>query len=228
MRTEILYEDAHILVCRKPAGIAVQSANASRADMESELKNYLSSTLPKGKAPYLGVVHRLDQPVKGVLVFAKTPQAAASLSKQVQDGTMEKIYHARVYGHPAAEEETLTDYLYKDGSNNTSSVVTEAFRKGPKGKLAKEGKLSYRVLSRAGEGTEAYADLEVRLFTGRHHQIRVQLSHAGHPILGDTKYGNEASLALTERLEIKELALEAFSLRFRHPATGKTMHMKSV
>lgn len=217
MRTEIIYEDSHIIVCRKPAGIAVQSRESTRQDMVSELKNYL-------KTSYLGVVHRLDQPVEGVLVFAKTQAAAASLSSQVQSNRMGKIYHARVCGDVVPEEGELVNMLYKDGQTNLSRVVDEKFLKGPKGKMAKQARLSYRVLSKERvqtmQGEVVLTDLEVRLDTGRHHQIRVQLAHLGHPILGDTKYGTDESKAVASELGTG-LCLKAATLSFTHPQTGK-------
>ncbi len=231
MKTKVIYEDEHIIVCRKPAGIAVQTQSCTRADMVSELKNYLKSS-------YLGVVHRLDQPVEGVLVFAKTKEAAASLSAQVQKDTMVKVYHARVYGIVEPEQATLEDLLYKDGQTNTSRVVDEKFLRGPKGKLAKKARLSYRVCAEekiprktdgdkgkvAGGATEfdVITDLEIRLETGRHHQIRVQLANMGNPILGDTKYGTDSSKALAQELGLG-LCLKAAELEFIHPAGKKRM-----
>ena len=110
----ILYEDKEILVCRKPAGMPVQAAGIGTMDMESALKNYLAQKIP-GKVPYLGIVHRLDQPVEGILVFAKTPGAAGSLSKQIMAGGAGKYYLAVVEGKPERSEGTLTDYLKKNG-----------------------------------------------------------------------------------------------------------------
>ena len=121
MKTKIIYEDNDILVCIKPAGFAVQSANISSGDMESELKSYLKKTTG---SPYLGIVHRLDQPVRGVIVFAKNEMAAAKLSKQVQAGndkTMGKYYEALVLGEDIPEEGTLTDYLVKDSRKREKS-----------------------------------------------------------------------------------------------------------
>ncbi|MBQ7765324.1 MAG: RluA family pseudouridine synthase [Lachnospiraceae bacterium] len=218
MKTQIIYEDNDILVCYKPAGIAVQTAGVFQQDMVSELKNYLAEKSDTtGKEPYLGVVHRLDQPVSGVLVFAKTPAAAASLSAQVQDGRAEKMYRARVYGAFSEKESVLEDILLKDGKTNTSRVVKIGSREVQQGKKAK---LSYRVLQETAVEEEIYSEVEITLFTGRHHQIRVQMSNAGHPILGDTKYGTPGSSELSAKVG-KGLKLCAFRLTFIHPNTGK-------
>lgn len=199
---DILYEDRDILVLHKPAGIAVQSAGIGVPDMESMLKNYLAR---KGGLPYLAVIHRLDQPVEGVLVFGKTPQAAENLSRQNAEKTMEKYYLAVTEGEPAAEEGILEDYLMRDGRKNISAVVP----KGTKG--AKRARLSYKVLKR-GEHVLA----GIRLETGRHHQIRVQMAHAGMPLLGDRKYNPGSKYE-------GPLALCAARLCFRHPKTGEEL-----
>lgn len=220
----ILYEDPYILVCRKPAGVPVQSANARVKDMVSILKLYLLEESGKPGEPYLGVVHRLDQPVQGVIVFAKTKQAAANLSSQIADrkgrDQVVKRYcavvrrNADVYKETetAAEYQELTDYLQRDRRTNTSYIVP----KGTKG--AKESKLRYAIL----EETEDLSLVDIELLTGRHHQIRVQLSGAGMPIAGDKKY-DEKSAKTTGTREKETPALCAYSLSFLHPKTGKQM-----
>lgn len=224
-RIEIVYEDDALIVCRKHAGIAVQTASPGQADMVSELKKYLAQKT--GSNPYLAVVHRLDQPVEGLLVFAKTEAAAASLSKQadgsdkLQDAPqgkrqvafMRKEYTAQVYGRMPGQSGELTDYLAKCARDNTSRVVSE------KDKNGKKAHLYYEVIGETGQ-TQT---LRIRLTTGRHHQIRVQLSHAGCPIVGDTKYGTaEAKQYATER-GIRQLCLCASALAFTHPVTGAKM-----
>ena len=181
----ILFEDKEIIVCRKPAGIAVQNARIGAMDLESSLKNYLAMQAGGGRRiPYLAVIHRLDQPVEGILVFGKTPEAAKSLSAQITAGKMEKIYLAVTYGQQAEtgkKETVLEDYLKKDGKSNTSSVVN-ANTPG-----AKKARLSYEVLGEAVDeisGKKKWL-LRIHLDTGRHHQIRVQMAHAGMPLAGD-------------------------------------------
>ena len=212
MNCKIVYEDEEILVIHKPAGLATQSAGVGQADAVSELKRYLSKTK---KAPYLGVIHRLDQPVEGLLVFAKTPRAAASLTKQLQAGVLNKTYLAVTFGKPLAVEADLKDYLWKDGSVSRVAEECDRERLG-----AKEARLHYHVLKSDGET----ALLEVRIETGRFHQIRAQLAHAGFPILGDQKYGDEASLAVSRAKNVRNVALVARDLELRHPVTNKNMH----
>ena len=202
---DIIYEDLHILVCRKPAGLAVQNASFGRKDLESMLKTYLFEK--EGKAnPYLGIIHRLDQPVQGLVVFAKNPKSAAALSAQVQDGRMKKYYRAVTCGIPETKEERLVNYLKKNSRTNLSECVSE------KVQGAKKAELYYHVL----EEKDNYALLEVELFTGRHHQIRVQMAKNQTPLYGDQKYNKNAQKG-------EQIALCASRLEFYHPATGKKM-----
>ena len=210
-RIRIVFEDDVLIVCHKYPGIAVQTAALGQADMVSELKKYLAGQGEKN--PYLAVVHRLDQPVEGLLVFAKTEAAAASLSKQVQDHDFTKEYTAQVYGKMPQKQGELTDFLAKDARSNTSRVVSE------KDKNGKRSVLGYEV----SEETEKTQTLRILLKTGRHHQIRVQLSHAGCPILGDTKYGTEEAKRYAVEQGIKQLCLCASRLEFTHPVTGKQL-----
>ncbi len=217
----ILYEDDQILVVCKPSGIATQTARVGQQDMVSELKNYLAKkeTLRTGQEPYLGVVHRLDQPVSGLLVFAKTRSASAALSHQISTGQMQKYYYAIVLGKPAQSQDVLVNYLYKDGHNNRSYVVKEDFPE------AKKAVLEYRTvktLIALEENCEATL-LEIKLMTGRHHQIRVQLANADIPILGDSKYGSMRSKDFNKDSSLRSLALCAYKLRFEHPLTGEEL-----
>ena len=216
----ILYEDKDILVCHKPAGIAVQNARFGTMDMESAMKNYLAVQNP-GKSPYLAIIHRLDQPVEGVLVMAKTPAAARELSRQIAEGKMDKWYLAVTSRDPGegeilvnreAPEHFLTDYVKKDGKTNMSSVVP----KGTPG--SKEARLTYRVLQQIPDERMTSGKrylLRIHLDTGRHHQIRVQMAHAGMPLVGDRKYCGKA--------EDLQLGLCSCSLTFTKPGTKKKM-----
>lgn len=209
MGVNIIFEDEHILVVKKDAGIPVQAGRMRIMDLQGLIKNELYRRNKGGGEPYLGIVHRLDQPVEGVMVFAKTPSAAAELSKQVTDGRMKKHYLACVCGKPSEKFGTLVDYLLKDGRTNTSSVV----EKGTKD--AKRAELNYKVL-KSGETT---ALVEVELLTGRHHQIRVQMANAGWPLYGDTKYNPQ----FQNISEYVQTALCAYKLSFVHPKTKKTV-----
>ena len=209
MGLKILFEDEHIMVVKKDAGIPVQAGKLRMMDLQGLIKNELYKRNRKGGEPYLGLIHRLDQPVEGVMVFAKTPFAAGSLSEQVTDGRMKKHYLALLCGKPENDEGTLVDYLVKDGRTNTSSVA----KAGEKD--AKRSELNYKVLKRSEETTL----VEVELITGRHHQIRVQMANAGWPLYGDTKYNP----AFQETKEHVQTALCAYQLSFVHPKSKKVM-----
>lgn len=218
----IIYEDEAVLVVYKPAGIATQTARIGQQDMVSELKNYLAKKPEyKGKGePYLGVVHRLDQPVSGILVFAKTKQAAAELGRQIANGQMQKYYYAVVCGRPDRLQEKLENYLIKDAKTNLSSLVEEGFPDAKKAVLEYKLMKTLMVLEENTEAEEISL-IEIRLITGRHHQIRVQMSHRGMPLLGDNKYGNSHSKRLSQETKCKNVALCAYKLEFCHPTTRK-------
>ena len=209
MGLNILFEDDHVFVVKKDAGIPVQAGKLRMMDLQGLIKNELYRRNRKGGEPYLGLIHRLDQPVEGVMVFAKTPFAAGALSEQVTDGRMKKHYLALLCGKPSEDSGKLVDYLVKDGRTNTSSVVKE------QNKDAKRAELNYQVLKRNEETTL----VEVELITGRHHQIRVQMANAGWPLYGDTKY-NPQFQEVTEHVQT---ALCAYKLSFVHPKTKKVM-----
>ena len=217
IKDRILYEYKDILVCHKPAGLAVQNARIGAMDLESMLKNYISTKNPD-KMPYLAVVHRLDQPVEGILVFALNQKAAASLSSQMAGKDASKKYLAVTDRIPENTEGILEDYLKKEPKGNISAVVS----KGTKG--AKKARLAYKVLEtfqdqRTGTGKRVF--VEIHLETGRHHQIRVQMSNAGMPLLGDRKYNPEDHSKFP-------LGLCAVSLSFRHPRNEKKMEFQII
>lgn len=222
----ILYEDEAIIVCHKKAGIPVQSARIGQKDMVSILNNHLADQrkLAGREAGSIRVMHRLDQPVEGVIVFAKTQKAAAGLSGQITEGSMEKIYHAVCCVTERAktqfvlspeERYCLVDYLIKNPGTNTSSVGRKT------DKNAKRAELDFRVLDTWKEDDSRYLLAEIVLKTGRHHQIRVQMANAGLPLYGDRKY-NECWQEFQYR-DTEALALCAISLSFRHPISGKNM-----
>ena len=253
----ILYEDEAVLVVWKPVGMESQSGHGFDADMVSEIRRYLSTGKPvdnhklstKSVEPYVGVIHRLDKPVSGVMVYAKTKRAAAALSEQVQSHKMKKIYTAVVHGRPVNMVDNYVDYMVKTPDGNYSQVVD----KGITG--AKKAELSYEVLKTidgeaAGMPGKELSLVRVALKTGRHHQIRVQMAHHGTPLYGDMKYGVPVG---TAKLDMKEnadqgtmkaagnrnmpgirtagnmgsgresIALCASSLTFFHPVTKKEM-----
>ena len=222
MRTKVIYEDKDIIVAQKPAGLATQTARVGQADMVSELKNHIAPA-QGGKSPYLGVIHRLDQPVEGLLVFAKNQKAAADLTKQLSGQTLNKQYYVAVCGQPPAPEGELVDYLWKT-PDGKAQVVTGEQDKYPEAKCAI---LRYRIIgernllpSSTGGGV-FFADIHIE--TGRFHQIRAQMAHAGMPLLGDVKYGTEESMARSRELSVRNVALCAYKLEFLHPFTGKPL-----
>lgn len=213
----ILYEDKNIIVCCKKAGTAVQTARLGEPDMETALKNYLKSS-------YIGIVHRLDQPVEGILVFAKTKNAAAGLSRQSREQIMNKKYYAAVLlekADAAKGENILVNYLRKENKGNISRVINPDKGEGKRSELSYKIIKTMKILQPEDEGGTAL--LRIQLKTGRHHQIRVQMAHAGMPILGDGKYGNEKSKAYSREKRIENIALCAYCLEFFHPVTGKKM-----
>lgn len=212
----IIYEDKDIIVVEKPAGIPVQTGNIALKDMVSELKNYLS-VRKNLSDPYLGIIHRLDQPVRGILVFALNEKAAANLSKQLSMGGFNKKYHAYVEGilDTKGERITLSDHLIKDKD------IARITDKGSKN--AKRAELKYKTVRTEEDVTL----LDIELVTGRFHQIRAQLSNLGHPISGDVKYGAKAS-GYGEKsgpgsTSKRSIGLCAYQLSFTHPCTGERM-----
>ena len=218
MQTQIVYEDEAVLVIRKPAGLATESAGIGQKDVVSELKNYVAKKNP-GKMPYLGIVHRLDQPVEGLLVFAKTKKVAENLTAQLGKGTLKKEYLAVVCGKVPENTGRLVDYLAKEKGMAVVKNAADAKTEKDVDAQAKKAVLTYTKKAE----TEKFTLLAVQIETGRFHQIRAQLSHAGFPILGDEKYGSEESKELSREKKIRFTALCAASLSFRHPVTGKTM-----
>jgi 23S rRNA pseudouridine1911/1915/1917 synthase len=200
----VLYEDNHLLVVNKPAGLPTQGAAAGDDSLVVQAKDYLKQKFHKPGNAYVGVVSRLDALVSGVVVLARTSKGAARLSEQFREGEVEKIYWAVVEGSPPAATGELIDWLWKDEPQHKVVVIP---REGPRPKDAQEARLHYRTLSKLDHGRTL---LEVQLETGRKHQIRVQLAHCGMPILGDAKYGAR------ERFPIG-IALHARRLRLTHP-----------
>ena len=205
----IIYEDEHIIVLHKPSGIATQTDRVTEPDLYSMVCNHL-------KGAYVGIINRLDQPVEGIVLMAKTKTAAANLSKQLKDNTIEKYYRASVYlgtgSTPSVSEDfvRLSDHIVFDRKNNMSRICDQSQ------KDAKYAELEYRII----KVSSVSADLDIKLITGRHHQIRVQLSGAGMPILGDTKYGTKESISYSRDNGYRSIALCAYRLKIFHPADG--------
>lgn len=202
---KILYEDNHLLVAVKPENMPVQADSSADADMLSLLKAYVKEKYNKPGEVYLGLVHRLDRPVGGVMVFARTSKAAARLSAQMASRAAKKRYAAVVQGDPPAKAE-LFDWLSRDEATGNALIVSEGDA------LAKASSLSFRTVSRKN----GLALLDVSLHTGRHHQIRAQLSSRGYPIWGDQRYNAAARPG-------EQIALCAYSLTVEHPTKKENM-----
>ncbi len=215
----ILYEDNHLIVAYKPAGILSQSDISGDPDMLTILKSYLKDKYGKPGDVYLGLLHRLDRPVAGVMVFAKTSKCAARISAQIRERRVEKDYRALVYGVPEKQTGELRSYILKDEQLNQVTVIHD--NGSAKHGEAKEAILSYNRVAetsmKAAEIVEAVSLLEIRLKTGRSHQIRAQLADAGIPIVGDRKYGSSMQAYRGD------ICLESFRLSVFHPISGDKM-----
>ena len=207
---KVIFEDNHIIVVEKKPNIPSQSDKTGDIDILTIVKQYIKEKYNKPRNVYLGLVHRLDRTVGGVMIFAKTSKAASRLSNQVREKVFKKKYLAVVDGRFKEKEGSLEDYLYKDERNNTSRVVN---REKKNSKLAK---LDYKEL--VYNKVKDLSLLEINLHTGRHHQIRVQLANAGHSIFGDQKYG--------KRGQGKQIALWAYELTIEHPITKEEITFK--
>lgn len=203
-KLNILYEDNHVIVVVKPFNVLSQSDNTKDLDMLTIVKEYIKEKYNKPGNVYLGLVHRLDRPTMGVMVFAKTSKAASRLSEQVRKNTFQKKYVAIVNGILSKKEDTFVDYLEKLDNGNT--IVTDENH-------GKYSELSYKVLKEDKVNNLSLVDISLK--TGRHHQIRVQFASRGYPLLGDSRY--------SENREKYQLCLVAYSLNFNHPTTKERL-----
>ena len=202
----VLHEDNSILVVVKPQNIPSQADASGDLDLLTLLKDYIKNKYDKPGNVYLGLVHRLDRPTGGVMVFAKNSKAAERLSKQIVDGEMTKTYLTTVVGMPKQRKDTLVNYLKKNSLTNTVYVATFGDHD------AKRAELSYEVL----DSDERLSLVKVQLGTGRSHQIRVQMSAINCPVYGDARYGGNI-------VRGQNLALWAYKLELTHPVTKERM-----
>lgn len=210
----IVFEDNHVLVAIKPAGVLSQADGSDAPDMLTLLKEYLKVTYNKQGNIYLGLLHRLDRPVSGVMVFAKTSKCASRISEQIRERKVTKRYRAVVEGVFKETSGTLSHYALKDPKTNNTKI----FEAGKAPKDAKPVKLSYNVVAVGDFKGKKVSLVEIDLHTGRSHQIRTQLCHIGHPLLGDARYGSGIYKG--------DIALESFVLGFDHPTTREHMEYK--
>ncbi len=209
---KIIYEDNHIIVAQKPVNIPSQGDKTGDIDMLTIIKQYIKEKHNKPGNVYLGLIHRLDRPVGGVMVFAKTSKAAARLSEQVREKIFKKKYLVIANGKFNKNNGTLEDYMLKNEKTNMSKIVKEGKNN------AKYARLDYEVLKYDQELNLSV--LKINLHTGRHHQIRVQLSSREHSIYGDQKYGG--------RGHGKQICLWAYELTIQHPITKEEMTFTSI
>ena len=203
---KIIYEDNHIIVVVKPPNVLSQKDNTDDTDMTTMIKQYLKEKYHKPGNVYLGLLHRLDRPVGGVMVFAKTSKAAARLSKDIKNHYFEKRYLAVIDGYLEKDEGMMKDYLLKEKNGNTIVSTKE------EGKYAE---LSYRVLQKRKEENKTLVEIQIK--TGRHHQIRVQFASRGYPLCGDQRYGKQ---------DKTQIALFAYYLKFYHPVKKNWLEFK--
>ncbi len=208
---KVLYEDNHIIVVEKPVNIPSQGDKTGDIDMLTIIKQYIKEKYQKPGEVYLGLVHRLDRPTGGVMVFAKTSKAASRLSEQVREKEMHKKYLCIVDGKMEKDKDTFTDYLVKNEKTNTSKISSK------ENKNAKQAVLDYEVV-KYDEETKLSL-VKVNLHTGRHHQIRVQFASRNHSLYGDQKYGT--------RGRGKQLTLWAYCLSIIHPTKQERMEFET-
>lgn len=204
---EILFEDNHLLAVNKPAGLLSQEDHTGQADLLTLCKEYLKRKYNKKGNVFLGLLHRLDKPVSGVMLFAKTSKAASRISEQIRTRSIKKSYHAVVEGE-SPKNGMLQDYLLKDNQNNTVSIVSKNNKRAKKAELIYQREQVQNNLSL----------LHVTLITGRPHQIRVQFSNLGYPVCGDHKYGSKHT---------GKISLHATELTFSHPTLKKKITIRS-
>lgn len=208
-KKDILYEDNHIIVVNKRAGDLVQPDKNDQEALEVDVKEFIRIRDKKPGAAFLGVVHRIDRPVSGAVLFAKTSKALTRLNEMIKNRAIEKTYWAVVEKLPTEMEGTLKHYIKRDPKQNRSRAYDSP------AKDAKEAVLNYRLINSSSN----YHLLEVELITGRHHQIRTQLSKIGCPIRGDLKYGAKRSLPGGG------ISLHSRSLKFIHPVSKEEIHV---
>lgn len=218
MNLKVLYEDSHIIVVEKPPKIPSQRDKTGDKDMSTYVSEHLKIKYPVAKSPYVGLIQRLDRPVGGAMVFAKTKIANQRLSQQIQQKEIGKVYYGIVCGVPEKNHAVLVDFLLKQGKNNLSKIVSKDTAN------AKEAILEYDLLETLDTPEHGVLSLlKIVLKTGRHHQIRVQLSNAQLPLWGDTKYNKR----FAKQKEWTQIALWAKTLTLEHPTTKKSLTFHS-
>lgn len=207
---EVLYEDNHLIIVNKEVGEIVQGDKTGDMPLSEMVKEYIREKYQKPGNVFCGVVHRLDRPVSGIVVFAKTSKGLERMNAMFRNGDVHKRYRALVEGHPGEDAELLENWLVSDGRINKTFIAKAG------DKDAKLSRLRYKVVARGIK----YSLVEIELLTGRKHQIRAQLSAIGHPIKGDLKYGAKRSNP------DGGISLQAFSIDFIHPVSKTPIHVE--
>lgn len=208
-KLNVLYEDNHVIVVEKKPNLLSQADATNDLDLLSMVKDYIKEKYHKPGNVYVGLVHRLDRPVGGIMVFAKTSKAAKRLNEQIRKHLFSKTYLALLDGKLKEKSGTLINHLYKDEKNRVSKVVNEQFEG------AKVAKLDYEVIGYHDDKTF----VKINLITGRHHQIRLQFASLGYPIYGDQRYGKK---------DHEQIRLYAYKLMFNHPVIKERMSFKLI
>ena len=206
-KLNVLYEDNHLIVVEKKPNVLSQSDITGDLDLLTMVKSYVKEKYNKPGNVYIGLVHRLDRPVGGVMVFARTSKAAKRLNEQIKNHEFNKTYVAVLDGILKKEKDELVNYLYKDSKTGKSKIVDKDFTGG------KLSKLNYEVLGYYDDKTI----VKINLITGRHHQIRLQFKYLGYPLYGDQLYGNKNN---------EQIKLYAYKLEFNHPVSKEKLTFK--
>lgn len=207
---QVLYEDNHLIAVNKVGGLLVQGDKTGDPTLIDLVKSYLVNAYNKPGEAFLGVIHRIDRPTSGIVLFAKTSKALTRMNAVFSERQVQKTYHALVEGHVSSPSQTLTHYLLRKPALNKSFAYQKEVEN------SKKASLSFTVLKQF----DRYTYLSIELHTGRHHQIRAQLAALGHPIKGDLKYGAKRSNTNGQ------IDLVAQSLRFEHPVKKETVHIE--
>lgn len=219
MNIQIIYEDNHIIAAVKPAGFLSQGDSTGKPDMITELKKYLKEKYNKPGNVFVGLVHRLDRPVTGIMLFAKTSKGASRLSEQFRTHTINKVYHGIVVGKPPQQKGAIKEKVNKIAffaqgfQNKSDEELLAEIKKATKTRTAE---LEYEVL----KSNEKYSLVKLMPKTGRFHQIRIQMTNVGCPILGDAKYGGP------EWQSKQAIALQASEITFKKATTDEVVHLK--
>lgn len=207
---QVIYEDNHLIIVNKAVGEIVQGDKTGDKPLSENVKDYIREKYSKPGNVFCGVVHRLDRPVSGIVVFARTSKALERMNRMFRDGEVHKTYWALVQGKPLQKEALLEDWLVSDGRMNKTFVTDQG---------AKDAKLSRLKYKTIAEG-DRYTLLEVTLLTGRKHQIRAQLANIGYPIKGDLKYGSKRSNP------DGGISLQSHSIEFIHPVSKQEIRLE--